>query len=80
MVPPSCVFLGEVIKRVLHKMSTQLRESLRALLRAASQLFPRKDGGALQQGDYSAWDLDFIFSNPQSKSPLAKGYFGKVAF
>lgn len=39
-----------------------------------------KDGGALQQGDYSAWDLDLTFSNPQSKSPLAKGYFGKVAF
>lgn len=39
----------------------------------------RKDGGALQQGHYRAWDLDFIFSNPQSKSPLAKGCFGKVA-
>lgn len=36
--------------------------------------------GALQWGDYSAWDLDLISSNPQSKSPLAKGCFGKVAF
>lgn len=74
------VFLGEVIKRVLHKTSAQLSERLRALLRAASQLFSRKDGGGLQRGNYSDWDLDLIFSNPQSKSPLAKGYFGKVAF
>lgn len=44
-VPCSCVFLGEVIKRVLHKISTcKLSYEAESSCKKASQLLSRKDG------------------------------------
>ena len=72
----SCIFLGKVIKRVLHKTSTcKLSQEAESSYKNSLAALIQEGWWALRGGDYGAQDLDFFFPQPSEQSALAKGYF-----
>lgn len=77
----SCIFLGEVIKRVLHNMSTcKLSQEAESSYKKSLTSLIQEGWYVLWGGDYGAWDCNFFFPNPQSNQLQQRTIFERLHF